>query len=170
MAGKGYLDLELWQFAEDVVKQSKKNLVNQDGMATKKLVKSISYRIKDNRIEFYMEEYGVYVDSGRDGRQKKQRGRGVFGKPNKPAFTPSAPIKKWIAVRNIRPRDLKTGQFIPATKSAINSMAFLIGRKHLEKGITPKLFFSNALRKFNKGFEDNLVEGVWQDFLERINN
>lgn len=176
MAGKGYVDLELWQYAESVSKEAKRNVgASKNGRrieSTGKLRASIRYVVtRDNEVKFFMEDYGVYVDSGRDGTKQKWRTKkGLLGKSNTPAFPNVGAIKQWINDKPLRPRDLKTGQFAPKNKKTLDSMSFLIGRKILEKGIKPTYFFSDALRKYNKNFGDKVVDALINDFQAKIDS
>ena len=124
---------------------------------TDTLAKSINYQVKvhPNSFSFFieMEEYGEWVDKGR--------------KPGK-APPPDA-IRSWIKSKPIRLRDLETGQFLKTTKSRIDSLAFLIGRKIKEKGIAATNFLSEPFEKAFKDLPDELIEAFGLDieaFLE----
>lgn len=175
MAGKGFVDIELWQFAEEVVKAAKINLgASKKGRrsnTTGALKRSLRYKIgDDNTVTFYMEEYGAYVDSGRDGKSKKNRSKkGIISKGNTPRYPNIDSIKQWVQDKKLKPRNFKTGEFIPVTKSSLNSQAFLIARKIYEKGTKPTYFFSDPFREFSKNLADDIAEAVINDFNNNIN-
>lgn len=130
-----------------------RNKINDEG----DLAKSINYqvRVMPNSFSFFieMEEYGEWVDKGR--------------KPGK--FPPPDAIRSWIKSKPIRLRDLKTGQFLKTTKSRIDSLAFLIGRKIKEKGIAATNFLSDPFEKAFKDLPDEIIEAFGLDieaFLE----
>ena len=63
------------QWAKDVVKLAKSNLIRGKKATPGTLMKSISYTIDPRtlQIDFYYEDYGEYVEMGRD----KHPGRGI---------------------------------------------------------------------------------------------
>ena len=170
-----YINITLYKFGTDVVNEAKRNIGavrrNRRTDSTGRLRKSISFEPDkgSNSISFIMEDYGAYVDSGRDGEKRKWRGkRGLIQRKNNPKFPPLSAIKKWINDKPIRPRNLKTNQFVKKTPKAINSMAYLIGRKIKREGIKPTYFFSDAVRKYEDQVGKELVESVWKDFEQKI--
>jgi hypothetical protein len=143
-------------FAENVVKQSKQNLVKQDKNVTKKLFESIKFKDKTDKdvitIILEMLDYGQYQDLGVSGTKRKfktpfkytSKGgvRGLKGMP------PASPLDQW----SIKKKKLKTkvrdkkGRFIPR-----KTLVFLIRKKIFEQGIKPSLFFS---KPFNDGIKE----------------
>lgn len=120
-------------------------------------------------FDFVMEDYGVFVDSGRDGTEKKNRKGILKGESNRGIGIPKQKLLSWIKSKPVRLKDLKTGKFIEQTQSRINSLAFLINRKIREKGITATLFFSEPFDQEFLKLPEEVVEAFGLDvetFLE----
>ena len=170
-----FVNIELFKFATSVVKEAKLNLgATRKGRrtdSTGKLRKSINFSQNKNKdsVYFEMEEYGAYVDSGRDGTMKRRRTkRGIITTPNNGRFPNIKAIRQWINDKPIRPRNLKTNKFVKKTDRTLNSMAFLIGRKIKEQGIEPTYFLSDAIRKYEDELSSNVAEAVWNDLKTKI--
>lgn len=119
--------------------------INSTGILSKSL--KSSRHILD--VEFSMKGYGLYVDIGR----------------KKGKFPPVDAIKEWIKEKPIILRDSE-GKFAKKTPSAMNSLAFLIGRSIKEHGIKKTDFFTKPLEE---GMEE-LDEVAYQVIFKDIDN
>ena len=139
-----------------------------------KLRNSISYNAKVSKtnksFEFSisMQEYGVFVDGGRDGTEKKRASnKSLFYSSTRTGKgIPLKPLLAWIKKKPIRVRDLSTGSFVKATESRIKSLAFLINRKIREEGIAATNFLSDPFGKEFKGLPEKIIKGFGLDVEE----
>lgn len=169
---KKYVNDTLKKFGDDVVRLAKINIgatrtVNGkrrkiDNTGT--LRNSLDYNLKVSKNSFgfsiEMEEYGEWVDKGRN-----------IGK-----YAPPDKILKWIKQKPIRLRDLKTNSFVKVTESKLKSLAFLINRKIKEKGIAATNFLTDPFNdKFRTLPQDVLeayaldVSKFLEDSLDKLN-
>lgn len=164
-------------FGKEVVRQSKLNIGASrivDGKRRRidnsgALRKSVSYEIEDKTAIFNMLAYGFFVDSGRDGTKKKNRGKGLIEEGNKGKGMPIKKLNDWIKTKPVRLRDLTTGGFIKTTESGLKQLSFLINRKIREKGITARLFFSEPFNNLFPKLPDKVAEAHAQDIEDIIN-
>ena len=101
--------------------------------------------------DIMMEEYGEWVDKGR------KKGKGA----------PPSAIRKWIKQKPLRVRDAQ-GQFVKATESRINSLAYLINRKIKRKGIEATNFLTEPFELKFKNLPQEIIEAYSldvEDFL-----
>ena len=122
---------------------------------TGKLRRSLRGDVKTSRSSFsasiLMEEYGEWVDKGR------KKGKGA----------PPNAIRKWIKQKPLRVRDAQ-GQFVKATESRINSLAYLINRKIKRKGIEATNFLTDPFERKFKNLPQEIIEAYGldvEDFL-----
>jgi len=94
-------------------------------------------------------EYVEYVEDGR--RAGKQ--------------PPISAILKWIRIKPLKPRDLKTGQFITANLKTLTQIAYLIARKIGKYGTPATNFYAEAfIEEYNK--LDATLQGEWIKDIE----
>ena len=162
---------ELKRFADYVIQQSRSNLSRDRGNRkypnrndTGKLYKSLSYKPEEEKgallVQFFMEDYGEFVDEGVKGANPNKLPKGSLWKGIQKA--PTSPyrfgtgsgkkggltkaINKWTVQKGLKGvRDKKTGKFLPR-----KSMQYLIRRSIYLSGIRATHFFS---KPFNKGQE-----------------
>ena len=162
-------------FAKYVVQQSRSNLTKNEKNVSNKLYKSIDYDLDFNFdgsgfiLQFFMEEYGVYQDSGVSGTKKKYKTpfsykskggkRGLKGMPNIGALDRWA-VRKSQLKKKVR--DSK-GRFIPR-----KSLVFLIARKIFLRGIKPSLFFTKPFEKRFKTLPNELKATLINDFEKQL--
>ena len=132
-------------FGKQVVNRAKGNVQKAKGGGTA-LEQSIRFEIvTDNdgfTVQFYMADYGTFVDKGVSGNKQQQKFKDYKGKvitsPYK--YTTKQPppglLAKWISKKGIKGRDKKSGRFISNM-----SLAFIIGRKIKRDGIKGISFF-----------------------------
>lgn len=149
-------------FADEVLKRSRLNLGSTRTIGGKrrridntgKLRESLASHLKVSKnsfsLSFIMEEYGEWVDQGRE------KGKGA----------PPAAILKWIKSKPIKPRD-ESGKFVQATDATLNSLAFLINRKIKREGIDPTYFFTAPFEKAFKDLPNEVVDAYALD-LEKF--
>ena len=127
------------------VLELKNRLTANDSNASGKLAKSIKGVVKQNGkyvvISISLEDYWKYVENG-----------------TKPHWPPVDAIKKWISVKPVLPRPLKSGK-LPTT----DQLAYLIGRKISKTGTKAKPFLKPTLSSFD------LVGKVYDEVVKIIN-
>lgn len=135
-------------FAKNVIKQSRANLTRKNKNVTSDLYGSLGYDLKVNpnsfSLEFYMSDYGAFVDEGVRGAKStyKESNQSRFNYTNK--RPPSQPLADWAKAKNIRLRDEK-GRF---KKGNYKSIGYVLAKSIFEKGIKASFFFT-------KPFEQN---------------
>ena len=73
------------EIGEKTITLAKKNLKSKDKIASGNLYNSLQYRINQNKLEYEMASYALYVDEGR------QPGKGI----------PVDALKKWLKIKGI---------------------------------------------------------------------
>ena len=158
----------LRDFAKKVIRNAKRNLRKKN--ASKDLSSSLGYDLNVHKnsfsLEFYMLEYGDYVDQGVRGKKTSRKA------PNSPfrfksKMPPQKPLLKWIKTRGMRGRNAQ-GRFIKD-----KSLAFLIQRSIRDTGMKPSLFFTRPFESAFKNLPDDIVEEFGldiDDFLEQTLN
>lgn len=130
----------------DFVVELKNKLKANDSYASGDLVNSIRGIVKQNGkyvvISIQLEDYWQYVENGRKA-----------GK-----YPPINAIKKWISVKPILPRPLKSGK-LPTD----NQLAYLIGRKISKVGTKPKPFLKPTITDFD------LINKVYNEVVNLLN-
>jgi hypothetical protein len=132
-------------FAIEVVKQAKKNASKHK--ASGKLQRSIGYDYQVNpnsfSLQFFMNDYGEFIDAGVDGKEKKY-GKRKFDLPTfsfKSKMPPTKKLDQWTIRKRIAPRD-KQGRFLNR-----QSLTFAIARSIFKKGFKPSYFFASAFEQ-----------------------
>lgn len=144
------------KFAKYVIQQSRSNLSKSKKNLSSNLYGSLGYDLKvmpqSFSLEFYMADYGQFVDQGVSGTDKKYNT--PFSYTNKKP--PMQPLADWAKARNIRLRDEK-GKY---KKGDYKTIGFILQNSIYKKGIKPSLFFT---KPFEKAF-DNLPEELIKNF------
>jgi len=160
-------------FGKQVANRAKGGLQKAKG-GNSDLEQSIRYEVvKDQNgftVNFYMNNYGTYVDKGVSGTQQKQTFKDYKNKtissPYK--YTNKQPppdiLAKWIQKKGLKGRDEKTGRFISNM-----SLAFIIGRKIKRDGIKGLSFFQKPLMLGLKQFGGDMLNAVKEDLINTIN-
>lgn len=132
-------------FGKELADKNKRNLVNDDAVASGKLLNSIRYIFNNNNTSFEismeMAEYWKYVENGRKS-----------GK-----FPPISAIREWVKVKQVIPRPYN-GK-LPTE----NQLAFLIARSIYKNGIRPKPIFNDSLDDVMRDFENGLEDAFTKD-------
>ncbi len=156
-------------FANSVLKDQRNLLKNAKGETAlgKSLRATVSVDPNGFSVEFYMFDYGTFLDKGVSGTKTKRSYTNLQGKQESTpySYTSKGPpidiLSKWIKKKGIKPkgtgrgRSKKTGQFV-------SGLAYIISKKIKRDGIKSLSFFSKPL-----GIKyDNLKE----DFLKQFTN
>ena len=130
----------------DFVVELKNRLTANKTNASGTLSNSIRGIVKQNGkyivISIQLEDYYQFVENGRKA-----------GK-----YPPINAIKKWISVKPVLPRPLKSGK-LPTQ----NQLAFLIARKISKVGIKPKPFLKPTITDFD------LINKVYNEVVDLLN-
>jgi len=159
-------------FGKQVVNRAKGGLQKAKGGGSA-LENSIRFEVVTDdegfSVQFYMLNYGTFVDKGVSGTKQTQRYKDYLGKViNSPyKYTTKQPpadiLAKWISKKGIKGRDKKTGRFISNM-----SLAFLIGKKIKRDGIKGLSFFQKPLGLGLKQFGKDLLSNVKEDILNTL--
>jgi len=167
------LERYLNSFGKQVANRAKGGLQKAKGGGSD-LEKSIRYEVVVDSdgftVNFYMNNYGSYVDKGVSGNKQTQNFKDYKGQiissPYK--YTTKQPppdiLSKWIKKKGMKGRDPKTGRFISNM-----SLAFVIGRKIKRDGIKGLSFFQKPLGLGLKQFGGDMLKAVKEDLINTIN-
>lgn len=167
-------------FAERVIKAARLNLgatrtiTYNDGkkkrrrqVSSGKLKDSLDYNITTGvhlLMSFTMEDYGKYIDEGVSGTKYKVPGGSRFGFGDKQP--PTGSIRKWMAQKKVKARDLKTNSFVKQTEANLKAAAFLISRSIKERGIPKSEFFQAPFRLEFEKLPEEVLKAVAMDVDE----
>ena len=168
----------LTDYARYVVQQSKTNLT-KSGKGDGALYNSISFEIVEDDtasiVEFWMEDYGAFVDQGVKGANpslvdsQKTGRKGIQKAPlSKFSYKSKRPpldmLVSWAKRKNIRFRVKKGqkggGQF---KKGSYRSMGFWLQKSIYAQGIEPTYFFSKPFEKGIKKYELQMSKAFLAD-------
>jgi len=162
-------------FGKQVVNRAKGGLQRKKGGGSA-LENSIYFKVVPSQggfsVEFYMADYGKYVDKGVSGTEvlrtfKNYKSKVIptpfkYQKSKGHSQPPSRALDKWIVKKGIAPRDEK-GRFLSR-----KSISFLIARSIGKKGIQGISFFQKPLMLGLREFGDELLGGVKEDLIDGI--
>ena len=165
------IEVILNNYAKKVISDARKNLVD-DHKSLGSLYNSLNYSLETEvgafLVNFFMEDYGKFVDKGVKGKTSTYAetraalsqfqygsGTGIKGGLTKG-------IKGWLGKKRFQWKT-KTGQFM-----SYDSMAFLIARSIYNKGIKANLFFSKPFENELKGLENSLLNAFVLDVEHAI--
>ena len=162
----------LESFGKQVVNRAKSNLGRQKGGKTS-LANTIKFDVKKTSdgfvVEFYMADYGAFLDKGVSGNRKSQSYKNYENKTISSPYKyttkqpPPGILAKWIQKKGLKGRDKKTGRFISNL-----SLAFIIGRKIKRDGIKSLSFFQKPLGLGLKQFEGDLLNSIKEDIVDSM--
>tara|TARA_R110001583_G_scaffold9237_1_gene43910 strand:+ start:605 stop:1138 length:534 start_codon:yes stop_codon:yes gene_type:complete len=168
------IEAYLNSFGKQVVNRAKANLGKAKGGSTK-LATTIKFEVKPDAdgfvVNFYMADYGTFLDKGVSGNKKKQSFKNYENQSESSPYKyttkqpPSGILAKWISKKGIKGRDKKTGRFISNL-----SLAFLIGRKIKRDGIKSLSFFQKPLGLGMKQFGKDLLGVIAEEIKDNISN
>jgi hypothetical protein len=144
------------------VEESQKKTFRGNYIATGNLFKSIKPISKG--LEFGMTALW-YADAIRAGRKPwpQSKFEGNIG-------IPPDKMSEWTKNKRLRPRDLKSGQFIQNNRNNRNAMNFLMNRKIKHFGIQPFDFKRIAQQSMLAMFKPAIDEAIKKDQTEYLKN
>lgn len=159
-------------FGKYIVKQSRTNLTKGKKNVSKELYNSISFKVISDAdgfsVQFYMADYGTFVDKGVSGNKQTRRYKDYTGKTVTSPYKyttkqpPSKLLDKWVVKRGIAPRD-KKGRFVSR-----KSISFLIARSIKVKGIKSTSFFQRPMQLGLKNFSKDLLGNLKVDIMNSL--
>ena len=155
------------KFRKRVITEARKNLTRLKKNASSDLYGSLDSELDVNprsfSLQFFMADYGKFVDEGVSGKNKK------YNTPY--SYTTKMPppraFEKWISTRGIQGRD-KKGRFM-----SHKTLSFLIARSVFNNGMKPSLFFTKPFEREFMKLDNELLEAFGLDideFLEQTLN
>ena len=143
------------------VKRSRK-ILKSKGKGGGKLEKSIQAKVKETKdgysLQFFMEDYGTYLDEGVSGNQKEVYYTDYKGKKRISQYKyttkqpPAGIIEKWIKRKGIK-----------SDNKSDRSFAFAIARSIKKRGIKSLSFFQQPLGIGLKQLDENFLNEVAAD-------
>lgn len=178
------LSPEIRRFAENVVRDAKREALSKFSKGTGKLANSITFKpfTQGKNIEgvsFEMEDYGPYKDAGvfganpslvKNGKQKGKKTNSVLlGNRDKFQYKslrpPMQSLRNYVQANKIRFRTPKGesggGQFRAGSYTTI---AYWMAKRIYAQGLAPTLFFT---KPFIKHFQD-LPDEIAEQFAEQL--
>ena len=161
---------ELEKFQKYVISQARANLTRLKKNSSKNLYDSlkgeVTYKRGDYTVNIEMDTYGLFVDKGVSGKEKKYNTPYSY----KSKMPPPSALDQWIVRKGIAPRDAK-GRFITR-----KSLQFLIARGIYKNGIAPSLFLTKPFEAAMKRLPQDVVTAYGIDIeawmsatVEKIN-
>jgi hypothetical protein len=161
---------ELEKFQKYVISQARANLTRLKKNSSKNLYDSlkgqVTYKKGDYTVNIEMDTYGLFVDKGVSGKEKKYNTPYSY----KSKMPPPSALDQWIVRKGIAPRDAK-GRFITR-----KSLQFLIARGIQKNGIAPSLFLTKPFEAAMKRLPQDVVTAYGIDIeawmsatVEKIN-
>tara|TARA_R110000824_G_scaffold12545_1_gene55140 strand:+ start:378 stop:932 length:555 start_codon:yes stop_codon:yes gene_type:complete len=168
-------------FGKYVVQQSRANLTKAKKNDTKDLYNSISFKVTTNAqgfsVQFFMENYGTFIDKGVSGTKKIRRFKNYEGKVitspykfgtgsskvGKAKGGMSGIMAKWAKRKGFQWKNKETGKFM-----SHKSMGYLIARSIFSKGIKGISFFQRPLELGMKDFPKEMLGAVRDDIINGL--
>lgn len=155
------------KFRKRVITEARKNLTRLGKNASSDLYGSLDSELDVNprsfSLQFFMADYGKFVDEGVSGKNKKYNT--PYSYTTK--MPPSRVFDKWIKTKGIKGRD-KKGRFM-----SHKTLSFLIARSIFNNGMKPSLFFTKPFEREFLKIDNELLEAFGLDideFLEQTLN
>jgi hypothetical protein len=173
------LERYLNSFGKQVVNRAKGNLQKTKGGGTA-LEKSIDFKVTNNAegfaVQFFMTDYGTFVDKGVSGTNKVRSFKDYKGKVitspykfgtgssrvGKSKGGMSGIMAKWVKKKGFQWRD-KKGRFM-----SHKSMGYIIARSIYSKGIKGISFFQKPLMLGLKQFGKEMLGAVKDDIINGL--
>ncbi len=173
------LERYLNSFGKQVVNRAKGNLQKSKGSGTA-LEKSIDFKVTNNAegfaVQFFMTNYGTFVDKGVSGTNKTRSFKDYKGKVisspykfgtgssrvGKAKGGMSGIMAKWVKKKGFQWRD-KKGRFM-----SHKSMGYIIARSIYSKGIQGISFFQKPLMLGLKQFGKEMLGAVKDDIINGL--
>lgn len=152
--------------ANDIVDQAKKNLVDKrksNGDLYNTLHAELEQKTNEFIVKFYMQDYGIYVDKGVQGKTStypettSALSQFKYGSGNFPKGGLTEGVLKWVKRKRFQWRT-EDGKFM-----SYDSMSLLIARSIYHKGIKATEFFSKPFDRVLKEVPIELIEAFTLD-------
>jgi len=139
------------KYGAQVVAEMRTRLFNNGSIASETLYNSLDFEVfaenKELDLAFIMEDYGDFVDKGRNGKLKKWRNDGS----SSPKFPPLAPLKEWVRLKGID-----------------DDAVYPIQRKIGLFGIAPTNFYTISTTRRQKQFLENVKKTIQLDLKQSV--
>lgn len=146
----------LEEYAQEVRNAYQDKLINNDRIASGKLLNSVEYQVVFNGVEYEvkltLKKYWKYLDYGISGANNPSS---PFSNPGWRAYPF---ILNWVKVKPVLPRPDKNGK-LPSPKS----LAFLITRSIVKNGTKPGNEMKDAIANVNLRYKEKLVYALQKD-------
>jgi len=166
------LERYLNSFGKYIIKQSRSNLSRKKKNVSKELYNSLEFKVvkttKGFTVQFFMADYGTFIDKGVSGTKKINEYNTYDGRRVESPYKyrgkrpPMKVFDKWIIRRGIAPRDDK-GRFISR-----KSLQYLIANKIYTQGIKGISFFQRSLQLGLKDFYNQVGNAIKKDIINTI--
>ncbi len=175
------LERYLNSFGKYVVQQARTNLTKAKKNDTKDLYNSISFKVTTNpqgfSVQFFMDNYGAFVDKGVSGTNKRRSFKNYEGKVitspykfgtgssrvGKSKGGMSGIMAKWAKRKGLKWRNKETGKYM-----SHKSMGYIIARSIYSKGIKGISFFQRPLQLGMKNFPKEMLGAVRDDIINGL--
>ena len=179
------LERYLTSFGKYVITQSRANLTRGTKKYgsknnTKQLYNSLKFELLPTSegftVEFFMADYGTFVDKGVSGKKQIRTFTDYEGKTlNSPyqyrnKMPPPTILDKWIVRRGLAPRT-KKGRFKARTidkAGFAKSIQFLVAKKIQMQGIQGISFFQRPLMLAFEDFNKQVLTAVERDIIDNL--
>ena len=163
---KTKLALEL--FAKAVKLKAQQTLKKEKQISSGKLYDSIDYNLDVVQtksktlyfnLEFYMEDYGTFMDLGVKGAESTypESINSPYKYSGRFKMIPPSSLDKWLIKKSIAPRD-KSGRFIER-----NNLKYAIATSIYRKGLKGSRFFTGAFEEEFKNIDNQVQEAFGLD-------
>ena len=147
----------LEQYAQDVRNAYQDKLINNDRIASGKLLNSVEYQVVFNGVEYEvqltLEKYWKYLEYGISGKDKNTDR--PFGHTGWGAYPH---ILEWVRVKPVLPRPDRNGK-LPSQKT----LAGAITASLIKNGIEPGNEMRDAITQMNMRYKDKLIIALQKD-------
>lgn len=137
-----------------------KGTMRSNFVASGNLVRSLKGWSDGLEFGVEMDWYGQMIINGRQPEGKNKGGKGI----------PVDKMNNWAKMKNLRPRDVKTGQLLPNNPQNRKAMSFMMNRKIKHFGIQPFDFLTMPRRVTLDKYRDNIAKAVKKDIENNLRN
>jgi len=154
--------------------EGKKRVTNNSGA----LSKSLGYKVLQNRnakgqfmtgfsLKFTSSvDYAEFIEQGVKGSESTKPSAKNSPFKFKSKNLPRGVMMNWIQSKPIRLRD-RAGKFSKNKKTAMNSLAFLLGRAIATKGIAPRHYFRDAVEMALRNHGEEMVAKLTANYIKQ---
>lgn len=137
-----------------------KGTMRSNFVASGNLVRSLKGWSDGLEFGVEMDWYGQMVINGRQPEGKNKGGKGI----------PVDKMNNWAKMKNLRPRDVKTGQLLPNNSQNRKAMSFMMNRKIKHFGIQPFDFVSMPRKVTLDKYRQSIADAVKKDIENNLRN